>query len=348
MQQIERVGVVALLFLLVTIVTVALWDDGGEPDTVAAAGEELESVVPSRTPVSEPGDRDGDAGLRSVRARDRERATVPLSGGTDELSPYRGRPSSSPRDPRDSAESVPAFRDTGLRLERPAPRVAADAGDDREGELARHGFRQEARRPSADRPLPEAVALAPATRPEAPRERLAVPATTAATGGPGGGTYVVRSGDTLEAIALRALGDRGRWREIQRLNGDLDPRRLHVGQKLALPAGAARGPEVVAAVELPRATTPPATPVSGPPPGGGVYLVQKGDVLGTIAQKTLGSSKRWKEIQDLNPGLDPRKLHVGARLKLPAGASPAPAPPERQLVADAGRPAPERGEFVVR
>ena len=37
MQQIERVGVVALLFLVVTIITVALWDDGSDTDTVRAA-----------------------------------------------------------------------------------------------------------------------------------------------------------------------------------------------------------------------------------------------------------------------------------------------------------------------
>ena len=47
-------------------------------------------------------------------------------------------------------------------------------------------------------------------------------------------------------------------------------------------------------------------------------MVRAGDVLGTIAQRELGSAKKWPVIADLNPKIDPKRLLVGSRLKLPA------------------------------
>lgn len=53
-----------------------------------------------------------------------------------------------------------------------------------------------------------------------------------------GDSYVIKSGDTLERIAQRTLGDGGKWRDIAKLNPGLDPTRLMVGQKITLPQGA--------------------------------------------------------------------------------------------------------------
>jgi len=51
----------------------------------------------------------------------------------------------------------------------------------------------------------------------------------------------------------------------------------------------------------------------------GTYKVQRGDLLGEIAAKTLGSSKRANEIYELNKDLmsDEDSLTVGMTLKLP-------------------------------
>ncbi|MBD3917634.1 LysM peptidoglycan-binding domain-containing protein [Paenibacillus sp. PR3] len=51
-------------------------------------------------------------------------------------------------------------------------------------------------------------------------------------------TYTVVSGDSLWKIAQRALGDGGRWREIQALNGitDAQTKSLKIGTILKLPA----------------------------------------------------------------------------------------------------------------
>jgi nucleoid-associated protein YgaU len=51
-------------------------------------------------------------------------------------------------------------------------------------------------------------------------------------------TYTLAAGDTLWAVAQKALGDGSRWREIQKLNGlsDAQLKKLPVGMKLKLPA----------------------------------------------------------------------------------------------------------------
>ncbi|MSR62557.1 MAG: LysM peptidoglycan-binding domain-containing protein [Planctomycetes bacterium] len=50
------------------------------------------------------------------------------------------------------------------------------------------------------------------------------------------------------------------------------------------------------------------------------YVVRAGDTLSHIAQKELGSAKRWNEIVKVNPGLDPAKLRSGKTIQLPGAA----------------------------
>lgn len=58
-----------------------------------------------------------------------------------------------------------------------------------------------------------------------------------ADSGDGTSTYVVRKGDGLMSIARRELGDASRWREILKLNPEIqDPDKIKVGQTLKLPA----------------------------------------------------------------------------------------------------------------
>lgn len=47
------------------------------------------------------------------------------------------------------------------------------------------------------------------------------------------------------------------------------------------------------------------------------YIVEKGDTLGEIAQKTMGDSKYWNDIVKFNPGLDPKKLYSGQEILIP-------------------------------
>ena len=47
--------------------------------------------------------------------------------------------------------------------------------------------------------------------------------------------HVVARGETLWRIAVRYYGDGQRWRDIVAANGNIDPKKLAVGQRLVLP-----------------------------------------------------------------------------------------------------------------
>jgi len=51
--------------------------------------------------------------------------------------------------------------------------------------------------------------------------------------------------------------------------------------------------------------------------GGGTYTIKQGDTLWKIATAHYGDGKKWKEIVDANPGLEPSKLRVGQTITLP-------------------------------
>ncbi len=87
----------------------------------------------------------------------------------------------------------------------------------------------------------------------------------AVAGGPAaGGRYVIKSGDTLERIAQRTLGDGSKWRDIAKLNPGLDPTRLMVGQTITLPQGAQQAAPAPAPAPAP--TPAPTFPTPAPSP----------------------------------------------------------------------------------
>jgi nucleoid-associated protein YgaU len=45
--------------------------------------------------------------------------------------------------------------------------------------------------------------------------------------------------------------------------------------------------------------------------------VRRGDTLWSIAQRTYGDGKRWRDIAAANPGIEPTRLKVGQTLVLP-------------------------------
>lgn len=74
-------------------------------------------------------------------------------------------------------------------------------------------------------------------------------------------------------------------------------------------------PPVEQAVQAPVASPPPAaTPAATPR----TVTVKQGDTLYAVAGATLSDGARWPEIASLNGITDPRKLQVGAVLKIPA------------------------------
>lgn len=117
-----------------------------------------------------------------------------------------------------------------------------------------------------------------------------------------GKTYTVVKGDTLADISKKVLGSATKWKELVKANPGVSPENLKIGQKLNVPEAGA-------------ATVSPAPAVGG-------YTVKANDTLRSIARTQLGSDKRWKEILDANPGLNPKAMRAGQVLVMPGAAKP--------------------------
>lgn len=157
-------------------------------------------------------------------------------------------------------------------------------------------------RPNAgDMPIPNAAPVAP----EAAQEPQ---------------TYTVAAGDNPYKISAKIFGDGKYAKKIMAANPGVDANRLKVGQKLKIPAipGVAAIPAVHASDTAPVATEHAVTPTV--PGSAKTYTVKSGDTLAAIAKEMFGSSgpKSIQKILDANPGVDAKKLHVGATLKIPA------------------------------
>jgi LysM repeat protein len=84
-------------------------------------------------------------------------------------------------------------------------------------------------------------------------------------------------------------------------------------------------PEPLPATQAPNAVaSEPARPpaATAPPAVANTYTVVAGDTLRGIAARLYGSAREWHSIEKANPGLDPRRLHIGQAIKLPSAVSP--------------------------
>lgn len=104
---------------------------------------------------------------------------------------------------------------------------------------------------------------------------------------PSGGSYTVKSGDTLSAIAAR-FGTT--WQNLQAMNGLADANRIYPGQVLRVPGGATQ-----------------ATPSTSS------YTVRSGDTLSGIASR-YGTT--YQHLAQLNGISDPNKIYPGQVLRI--------------------------------
>jgi LysM repeat protein len=81
------------------------------------------------------------------------------------------------------------------------------------------------------------------------------------------------------------------------------------------PATPSNPPVVVTPPAMPDTPTPPVVPA-----GGTEYTVVKGDILAKIAKSNHVSVKA---ITDANPGIEPTKLKIGQKIRIPAPTAPA-------------------------
>jgi len=285
MQRIERYGVIALVFLLVTILAVAVWGQ--------RKNQSLLSFLKREKATTELADAS-------------TLVNAPLPGGPDlglSTPDYQVQPTLPPAVSTPSDGSLAP--DAKLQLAPPAGpnpnAVTFDQGKQLPGNPpTNNGFLQA--QDNLGR-LPGQIPVAPAQ-------------------GAGARSYVVKNGDTLGSIAQRELGSTKRWKEIEALNG-VKPERLAVGMTLKLPAGGVESAQPMLVRETtplkpkPAAREPQA-------PAARTYTVRSGDSLSRIAAAQLGNADRHGEILALNPGVRPEKLSIGQVLRLPAGSAPAP------------------------
>jgi nucleoid-associated protein YgaU len=145
------------------------------------------------------------------------------------------------------------------------------------------------------------------------------------------GNYVVQAGDTLPKIAMKVYGDPNRWQDLMVINNIENGNRIFVGQKLrtASPGSNVKAPEnhfvpdheIEETADTSVSADAAEADASFYGQTGGSYTIQRGDTLGTIAKRILGSSKRWREISRANPEINPNRLIVGQEIVIP-GAGP--------------------------
>lgn len=135
----------------------------------------------------------------------------------------------------------------------------------------------------------------------------------------------VVAGDTLWRIAERYYGDPSLHTALAEYNRDRltaagQPR---TGATLLIPPRAllVPGAAPTRVVEVTTPSTRPANqPQRQPTQATRMYEVKRGDTLSQISQRELGTSRRWREILELNADRlkEPTDIQVGMRLRLPA------------------------------
>jgi nucleoid-associated protein YgaU len=296
MHKLERYGVAALVFLLMAVLAVSLWR-GSKPLPAEPLARTKTSAEPLRGRSASGHQAQEGAASRTQslplhRPPAGQEASLRGDQNVSDAARARQRSRSAQAEVRSNPQS-------------PQREQLVSSDPSSVGSTATAPAAQTAQRQAASQagPIQNTVARA---EPAAARTEEARPS-----------NYVIRAGDTLSTIAARLLGDEDRWGEIARANPDLDPKRLPVGKTIRVPAEGSLPGAAERKAEPKTVASKPASRVESAPRTGGSYTVRAGDSLSTIAASVLGDGSRWREIRDLNPGVDPSRLAVGAQLAMP-------------------------------
>lgn len=123
--------------------------------------------------------------------------------------------------------------------------------------------------------------------------------------------YVVERNDSLWKIAVKFYGQGDRWRTIYNDNKAVikNPGRLYAGQQLLI-----RLPSATTAVQETAATSAAQAATTE-----NTYIVQKGDMLWSIADRVYGDGKLWTVIYAANKDSikNPERIRAGQVLDIP-------------------------------
>ncbi|MDA0214886.1 MAG: LysM peptidoglycan-binding domain-containing protein [Planctomycetota bacterium] len=145
--------------------------------------------------------------------------------------------------------------------------------------------------------------------------------------------HTLKDGETLYKICQTKYGNGNLWKELADFNKSTisNPTKLRKGTTIRLPSASVLRGEVpavavapiVPAQQLPAVTDPnqqlqqQVQPVEQSTTR--EYVIQKGDTLGAIAARELGTSKKWELIYDANRDRikGPSDLKIGKPLRIP-------------------------------
>jgi len=142
--------------------------------------------------------------------------------------------------------------------------------------------------------------------------------------------YTLREGETLYKLCQSKYGNGNLWKELAEFNKATipNPTKMRAGMTVRLPAvhvlrGEAAPVPSMQQVALPQQAmqTPESAGMSSQQSvGGREYVIQKGDTLGAIAARELGSAKKWDAIYQANRDRmkNPSDLRIGKALRIPA------------------------------
>lgn len=149
--------------------------------------------------------------------------------------------------------------------------------------------------------------------------------------------HPLQRGETFTALAQRYYGDKSLAAELSSYNAKrissngtiregvtlrIPPMDVLMGTAVLSPTASGQtGPtSAPPALVTKPASRPAAKPTADKAKSTGprTYVVKKGDTLMHIAQRELGSTKRWEALLTANPGLDENSLRPGSTIKIPA------------------------------
>lgn len=142
--------------------------------------------------------------------------------------------------------------------------------------------------------------------------------------------YTLREGETLYKLCQSKYGNGNLWKELAEFNKATipNPTKMRPGMTVRLPAvhvlrgEAAPAPSLQQVVQSQQTPSMPeaAVPTSPQSASAREYVIQKGDTLGAIAARELGSAKKWEAIYQANRDRmkNPSDLRIGKALRIPA------------------------------
>ncbi len=162
--------------------------------------------------------------------------------------------------------------------------------------------------PTAPRTRPPAETVPPVEQPETPQPVPLTQANDAVHPESGDKVHTINPGETLAAISRRYYGKESMAVALAKYNGLDNPDHVVAGQSLRIPP--------IQAIETAR---PAASKAEAPTRGTPTYTVKPDETLSEIAQRVLGTARRWEELFELNRSIlsDPNAIRAGMELRLP-------------------------------